>query len=130
MARKIISDLSLAHPVLQRKVKAVLGDVNKKLPIGWKLSVFETYRSPEVQAELVRSGASKTYHSKHANHPALAVDVVFQKLTLHGWQWNWTGPTLKDKRNGWALVDASKLAHNLRNIDWDHPHCELKPEDW
>lgn len=51
------SRLAQAHPDLQRLVRVVAET--------WDLVILETARTPERQAELVRTGKSKTLHSKH-----------------------------------------------------------------
>jgi hypothetical protein len=120
MKTDICRDLSSVHPTLVRKAQAVLTDVNAQLPDDWKLCIFETFRSPARQLMLFQQGKSKirTARGKHCQHPAEAVDVVFQ----HHGQWTWESPY-------WQLVDASAVAHNLRRIAWDKPHLELKAAD-
>lgn len=115
-----LDSLELVHPVLLRKVLAVLHDVRPKLPRDWELEVFETHRTPERQRWLFDHGRSKirSAKGKHCQSPAEAVDVVFK----YKGRWTWDAPY-------WTLVDRSAVAHNLRRITWDKPHLELKAED-
>jgi hypothetical protein len=60
--------LATCHPDLQR----LFNRVNAL----WPCTIQYGQRTPEEQAELVKSGASKTLNSKHVNTPALAADVT------------------------------------------------------
>lgn len=112
------------HPVLLRKVLAVLSDIRCRLPDGWELDIYETYRSPQRQLKLYRSGVSKVKFGKHNLKPCEAVDIVFK----YNGSWTWNAPILFGKP-GWTVVENCKALHNLRIISWDKPHCELKAED-
>lgn len=60
--------LDSCHPDLIRLFEAVLP--------GRDHSILEGHRSPERQAKLLASGASRVRVSKHNAYPSLAVDVA------------------------------------------------------
>ncbi len=141
MSAPICRDPKRLHPVLRRKVYAVLADLAPRLPPGWALAIFETLRTPARQAGLVAAGTSKTLKSAHLPHQlpvreegedeptvrpvACACDLVWK----HRGRWTWTAPKIGGE-DGWAVMRRSARAHGLRLISWDMPHVELPREDW
>ena len=60
--------------IITAAAKAFLGERRQQEPVLMhKLRVTDGYRSPEQQAEKVKSGASKTMRSHHLN--GMAVDL-------------------------------------------------------
>jgi len=104
---------------LIRKVKAILSEINRIAPPGWKLDIFETWRTPERQLLLFNRGYSKTKNSLHIK--GRAVDLVWR----HNGIWTWSAPYLTNNRNGWRQLDICRENHGLRNLSWDKPHCQI-----
>jgi hypothetical protein len=114
-------DTSRVERTLLKKVKKVIEIVNKQLPSGWELAIFETSRTTERQQVLFKQHVTKTLKSKHIpdkTGTCHAVDVVF--MYQKNWVWSC---------NFWHLVEEAKLANGIRIIKSptfvDHPHCEL-----
>lgn len=76
------------HPEVQRRAKLVIAEANEKFePYGYRVGVFEGYRSPDRQADLMQKGYSQTADELSSYHVwGLAVDIVF--LTKNG-NWTW-----------------------------------------
>lgn len=141
MSAPICRDPRRLHPVLRRKVMAILRDLAPRMPAGYQLRIFETLRTPARQAALVEAGASKTMKSAHLPHQlpvreegeeeptvravACACDLVWK----YQGRWTWMAPMI-DGEDGWAVMRRSARAHGLRLISWDMPHVELPRELW
>jgi hypothetical protein len=67
-----IADVALLEPCMRQKVEAILVDAEA---LGFKLIVFETYRSRERQQQLFEQGASKL-RAVGVHHFGLACDLV------------------------------------------------------
>ncbi len=130
-----IKDLSRCHPYMQKKVVAILDDVNgnKYLPKGLKAILWETARSLEQQKKNVAKGVSFTLKSKHLIDPktgyCYAADIIFE---FNG-NPTWNPPKLINGKNPWDLVTSSAEAHGLKrlyknNVVWDMPHVEMTEE--
>ena len=126
-----MSKLDQLHPVLRRKVRAILNDL---LGHGYKAIVASAWRSSEDQLALYRAGRSKVTFSFHnATYPqgsgkweapcALAADICDARL---GWN-----ASAEFKR----LLKRSAVAHELvSGADWksfgpdgDWAHVQLLP---
>lgn len=122
------NDIKLCHPLLQRKIPALLKEVNAHMPAGWELILFETYRSREQQLAYYKAGTSKLKFGKHCLMPCEAADFVFKHMGII----TWNAPQVKLRGrviSGWDILDLSAEAHNLHRISWDKPHVELKLEE-
>ena len=126
MSRIINRNPDLVSAKLMSKVRAVIADVDGHLPTGYRLELFEGWRDPRDQADLVKAGFSRTLRSKHSISPARAADVMFQHQLKDGsWKWlAWSVVAELWKR--W--IHNSKIAHRVSRdgLEWDTPHCELK----
>ena len=118
------SDLESLHPVVRRKVKAVL----KKLDAaGIPMKVFETYRSPYRQANLfaqgrtapgnrvTNAGAWESYHQY-----GVAADFV----RFEDGKWNWNTRTAAERAQ-WDQFHDIARAEGLEPLSWEKPHVQL-----
>ena len=128
----VCADPEYLHPALRQKIVAVISDVQGHFDAA-KVSIrlFETGRSAQRQAQLVKAGTSKTYHSKHLT--GRAADIVPYVLRNGKWQPTWENLKGKDGRTVWELITSSAAAHGLNRV-WfktkygksvDGPHVEL-----
>jgi hypothetical protein len=111
-------DIAVAHPVLARKVTAVLSDVNGHLDTTKvRLAVFEVLRSLARQIGLKAAGKSRTLASKHRT--GRAADLVFQVFRHGRWEWSW------DASLPWHLLDSARDAHGLERLGFEVCHTQL-----
>lgn len=109
----------LATP-LAGAVRAILAEVNAKLPPGLLLRAFEGYRTPARQQKLYAKGTTAVSHGRHNCMPARACDLVFW---LAGkWTWNTHLP--------WYLIGTAAAKQGvIWGGNWavlvDRPHVEL-----
>ena len=97
--------LATCHPDLQR----LFNRVNEL----WPCTITYGRRTPEEQAELVRSGVSKTLNSKHVRDPSLAVDVTPDPL-------DWKDTSRFYYFGGFVLGVAESMGLRVRwGGDWD-----------
>ena len=74
--------------IITAAAKAFLGERRQQEPVLMhKLRVTDGYRSPEQQAEKVKSGASKTMRSHHLN--GMAVDLAYIRAGKARWEMTW-----------------------------------------
>jgi hypothetical protein len=107
------------HPILRRKVKAVLADLEGH---GLHPVIAVAWRSPADQVKAFKAGHSQVRWGFHcATYPdgrpcALACDVVDAKK-------GWGAPA-----KFWKLLASSRDAHGLHETaDWDPAHIQLLP---
>lgn len=107
------------HPAIREHVFDLVHDVNVALGrMGetMRFEVFETYRSPERQAYLLRRGDSKSGPWQSAHQYGLAADIVPQ---VNG---RWTWDVGNDR---WTLLATYAIRHSLRvPINWDKAHVQ------
>ena len=107
------------HPVLRRKVEAILSDLAGH---GFPAVIGSAWRSKEEQAVLHKHGFSKVLFSFHnATYPggrpcALAADIVARDT-------GWGAPGVF-----WLLLARTRQAHGLHACaPWDKAHVQLLP---
>ena len=133
---KIFSDMSLLHPEFRRVVMRLHDDLIRAYhtkATQTRFEVFETYRDPIRQGELLSRGATKAAMFHSAHQFGLAVDFVpwldateagemaeaLDEKVLPGWNWS--------SRNDWDFLRQKAVFHGLNNsIAWDRAHVESK----
>jgi len=91
--------------------------LNAELTARTRFRLFESYRSPLLQAIAVHQGRSKAAPFLSAHQLGLAADFVPYGLT--GWIW----PDAADPE--WNTLMKLARKHGLLNsIKWDRPHVE------
>lgn len=104
---EICRDLRLLFPPVRRKVLAIVSDLWGH---GQEVTVFETYRSQERQAQLFRQGVTQL-RNVGVHHYGLAADIV----RIVDGQPNWDVDH--------SLVVRSARAHGLiSGADWGFPN--------
>lgn len=97
--------LVTCHPDLQR----LFFKVNEL----WPCTIISGRRTPDEQAALVKSGASKTLNSKHVTDPSHAVDVAPDPL-------DWKDTSRFYYFGGFVLGVAESMGIHVRwGGDWD-----------
>lgn len=112
-----IYDVQLLHPVLRRKVLAILKDAQAA---DKPMMMFETYRSQQRQEKLFQEGATKLQHVG-LHHFGLACDIVFKDSKGNP---TWSGD--------YGFLGHLARSHNLVwGGDWPHfkdmDHVQLIP---
>lgn len=129
----IYRDMSLLHPKFARLV----ADVQKRVIADHKAGVtktsfeiFETYRNPMRQKELIAKGVTKAGPYESAHQFGLAVDFVpvidstaaarLSELTgervFPGWNWH--------SSHDWEYLTKVAKRFGLVTIDWDKSHLQ------
>jgi len=104
-SKKSQDKLSTCHPDLQR----LFNRVNEL----WPCTILYGRRTPEEQAALVASGASKTLNSKHVMDPAMAADVSPDPL-------DWSDTARFYYFGGFVLGVAESMGIKIRwGGDWN-----------
>jgi len=107
------------HPAIREDVFELVHEVNVALGrMGetMRFEVFETYRSPERQAYLLRRGDSKSGPWQSAHQYGLAADIVPQ---VNG---RWTWDVGSDR---WTMLATYAVRHSLSvPISWDRAHVQ------
>lgn len=99
------AELATCHVDLQR----LFNRVNEL----WPCTVLSGRRTPEQQAEKVRSGASKTMNSRHVSDPSMAADVTPDPL-------DWDDTARFYYFGGFVLGIAASMNIDIRwGGDWD-----------
>jgi hypothetical protein len=114
----VIRDIGLLHP----RAKTAFGSLRNELEDAFKrgktrtyFKVFETYRTPERQTELLAGGTTKAGMFRSAHQFGLAVDFV----PFNDGTWSW------DLRHDWDFLRAAARGLGLKNeIAWDRAHVE------
>lgn len=124
-------DMDMLHPkaVVQFKLlenRLIHGFANKET--NTLFSVFETFRSPERQALMVKNKTSKAGPWSSAHQYGLAADFVpvatreNNSVDNHDWSW--------DTAHDWAFLWEEARRFELRTpIMWDKPHVQHKLYD-
>jgi len=110
-------DLNKLHPDFKKKVDLFLAD-------NPEVFVTEAWRSPERQAELYQSGASKVSHSNHQD--GRAIDIAFHGSELYPENHNiWLKVADSAKKYGidWGYI----LWEDMGFIDKPHFQDNFKP---
>jgi len=129
----IYRDISLLHPKFQRLVR----DVNERLTLDHEagttktnFKIFETFRDPMRQTELIAKGVTKAGPYQSAHQYGLAVDWVpiidgtdahrLSEITgervLPGWNWH--------SSHDWEHLAQVAKRFGLTTISWDKSHLE------
>lgn len=114
----VCRDLSLIHPVARGQVdrlQARLLELHARHECVL-FDVFETYRSPERQTFVQRTGNSRARMYESAHQLGLAVDFV-PKI---GGSWSWA----VHAREWDVLRREATLVGLVCNLDWDRAHVE------
>ena len=130
----IYRDTTLLHPKFRRICEGLAQDLIRRYEAGetkTRFEIFETFRSPERQMDLLRKGATKASMFQSAHNFGLACDfvAVIDHQTAHnlgdktgekvlaGWSWH--------ADNDWRFLRIRAEAFGLRiPIDWDLGHVE------
>lgn len=130
----IHNSLELLHPKFARAVKRLheyLIDAHETGRTKTRFEVFETYRDPMRQADLLKKKVSKAGPFESAHQLGLAVDLVPYlspdeaaelaarkgEKVLPGWNW--------DASHDYRFLAASAKSFNLSvPISWDPCHVE------
>lgn len=133
MADRIFNDLSLLHP----KFSGIASRLAQSLNVGYKTGetktyykVFETFRDPWRQKDLLAKGTTKAGPYQSAHQLGLAIDFVpyidatqalkiadiLGERVLPGWSW-WSG-------HDWDYLTKKAKALGLSTIEWDRPHVQ------
>jgi len=129
----IYSDLNLLHP----KFRAIAYRLKDSLLAGYKsgetktfYQVFETFRSPVRQADLIKKGTTKAGPFESAHQFGLAVDFVpyidaaeaaaladkLGERVFPGWNWH--------SSHDWDYLRNKAKAFSLVTLTWDAPHVQ------
>lgn len=102
-------------PIVRRLAEALAGDYKSGLT-KTDFQVFETYRSPMRQLDLLAKGTTKAGPFQSAHGFGLAVDFVPRV----GGRWTW-----EVQSSEWDYLRQKAKAFGLANsIQWDRPHVE------
>lgn len=93
------------HPKMAGKVKALMADLAHS---NLTFDLFETYRSPERQAQVIRAGTSRALPWTSPHQFGMAADFAWMSATGH---WDWSAD------HDWHILVAP--------ISWDLGHLEL-----
>lgn len=128
----IYSDVALLHPEFRRRAVDLLNYLERAYKTGvtkTRFEIFETFRSPLRQAQLLAEGRSKARPFESAHSMGLAADFVPFLTQAEGAAigakpgWNWS------EVHDWAFLKRSAEAFNLKvPIAWDKVHVEHP--DW
>lgn len=117
----INNDINSLVQELQTKVILIIDALKY---INCPIQIFECRRSPERQAELFKSGYSKTLNSKHLT--GSAVDMVVKKNDV--WTWDIKNPRILASYKVYATI--SEWYGCEAGFFWksfqDCPHIQLK----
>ena len=130
---EIISDLNLLHPKFRGvayRLRDELARTYKSGETKTRFEVFETFRSPIRQADLLAKKTTKAGPFESAHQFGLAVDFVpyidgdqaialadkLGERVFPGWNWH--------SSHEWDHL--TKVAHrfSLVTIEWDRPHIQ------
>lgn len=129
----IIRDMKVLHPKFRRLAEGL----NQSLARGYeagetqtRFEVFETFRDPVRQLELLAKGTTKAgpWQSGHAfglacdfvpvidNAEAIALGNQIGERVLPGWSWH--------SSHDWDYLTKKAKAFGLGTISWDRPHVQ------
>lgn len=117
------ADRSGLHPLLRDKIRRIEEDL---AAVDLPFRLFETYRSPERQAELFAKGRTapgkivtraKPWNSFHQY--GLAVDIV---LHVNG-EWSWSNEGAF--ATAWNELHSIGRKHGLVPLSWEKPHLQI-----
>lgn len=101
--------VELLHPVIRRKVLAVISDLKSG---GIQATIFETYRSQVRQERLFQQGVTKL-QSVGVHHYGLAADIVFIVDGNLNWDVDYS-----------PLFEAARNHNLITGHDWGHPELD------
>lgn len=114
------NDLKLLHPIFRGAVEELLIDLDTQFRRGKTKSqfrLFEGYRSPQRQAELLakKPPVTKAGPWESAHQYGLAADIVASSGGL--WSWH--------EKEDWDFLAERARIHGLSvPIPWDRPHVQ------
>lgn len=126
---KRFTDLSLLHPAVREKLKAVIADL-KAAEVPFK--IFETFRTPERQRMLFLKGRvngqivdrskvvtfADAWHSYHQY--GLAVDMVIDNPPMNMWE------TKGVAKGWWESYHDIARKHGLEPLSFEKPHVQIE----
>jgi len=134
MGSEIIRDTRLLHPKFRFAVENLAKDLIRSYETGrtkTRFEVFETFRHPFRQADLLAKGTTKAGMWESAHQYGLAVDfvpvidaemaaILSEKKGERVWPgWNW------DSEHDWDyLSNRAKTFGLVTPLSWDRPHVQ------
>lgn len=130
----IYRDTALLHPKFRRICEGLAQDLLRRYEAGetqTRFEIFETFREPSRQLDLLKKGATKAGIFQSAHNFGLAADFVAYidgqqaldmgdlagEKVLAGWNWS--------DRNDWTFLRRRAEAFGLTiPIKWDLGHVE------
>lgn len=129
----IYRDTSLLHPKFRRVAERLdkrLMEAHQTGKTKTVFKIFETFRSPSRQKDLIAKGVTKAGPYQSAHQFGLAVDFVAVidaaeanalselrgERRFPGWSW--------DPSHDWDYLTKEAKALGLVTIDWDRPHVQ------
>lgn len=130
---EIISDLNLLHPKFRGvayRLRDILTSDHQAGITKTRFEVFETFRSPQRQADLLAKKTTKAGPFESAHQFGLAIDFVpyitgdeanalaesIGEGVFPGWNWH--------SSHDWEHLRKVAKRLSLVTIDWDKPHVQ------
>lgn len=141
---KRTNDIGAIHPLFIPTARAILADI---VALGLPFKVFETHRSAERQAKVLKDGKSKAGPGQSPHNYGLAMDLVLDsdkiKVKSKEWRgklypWAWDNETPECVRAWFALGEVARKhgatwggdwsPRDESGLGWDYAHIEFT--DW
>lgn len=127
MRTTVVRDLKALHP----SCALAFRELAEYLKISFKegvthsdFRVFETYRNPLRQVNLLEQGVSKAGAFESAHQFGMAVDFVPGTQTAHAFNWSWSA------NEDWPFLKQAAELYGLScPIKWDKAHVQVKNWD-
>lgn len=120
-------DMDFLVPHFQDRLRVVLQELEGlyvRGQVGCQFRVFETYRSPQRQLQLMRMGKSKALPWQSAHQFGVAADVVpwiIDPANTKGGRWTWEPAD----RQAFSYLRGAALKAGLDcPIAWDRAHVQ------
>ena len=119
-------DTALLHHKARVSAEFLLQDLSRRYEAGqtkFRFELFEGFRSPQRQIDVLAAGRSKARPWQSAHQYGLAIDVVPRAVRRDDGSvkegWTWTEGT------SWSLLHLVAREFGWRpSISWDKPHLE------
>lgn len=112
--------LELLHPLAVKAFRSLDADLKSQAVRGvfpFEFRLFETYRSPQRQEFVYRSGNSRARQYRSPHQFGLAADFV-PWTKQRGFHWD-------VELHWWTFLKSSAVAHGLDvPLSWDRAHVE------